>query len=106
MVASIIFYIVVCWGSKVKANRLNKLITKPGFVLGVEVESLVEVSERRMLRKLLFSFFIFLLICYLNAANEEGHTPAFNFFNFILEGDRRPPEDAALGDRLYGLQYA
>jgi len=56
MVASVIFYAVVCWGSRVKAadaNRLNKLIRKAGSVLGVELESLVEVSERRMLSKLL-----------------------------------------------------
>jgi len=52
VVASVIFYAVVCWGSRVKAadvNRLNKLIRKAGCVLGVELKSLVEVSERRML---------------------------------------------------------
>jgi len=39
-VASVIFYAVVCWGSRVKAadaNRLNKLIRKAGSVLGVEL---------------------------------------------------------------------
>jgi len=44
VVASVIFYAVVCWGSRVKAadaNRLNKLIRKAGSVLGVELESLV-----------------------------------------------------------------
>lgn len=54
LVASVIFYAVVCWGSRVKtanANRLSKLIRKAGSVL--EVEPLVEVSQRRMLRKLL-----------------------------------------------------
>ena len=39
---------VVCWGSRLKAddaNRLNKLVWKAGSFLGVELESLVEVSE-------------------------------------------------------------
>ncbi|KAL3067607.1 hypothetical protein OYC64_017352 [Pagothenia borchgrevinki] len=56
VVASVILYAVVCWGSRLKAtdaNRLNKLIRKAGSVLGVELEPLLEVSERRMLRKLL-----------------------------------------------------
>ncbi|CAL8286303.1 unnamed protein product [Lota lota] len=35
------------------ANRLNKLISKAGSVLRVELESLVEASQRRMLRNLL-----------------------------------------------------
>ena len=55
-VSSIIFYAVVCWDSRLKAadpNRLNKLVWKAGSVLGVEHESSVEVSEKRMLRKLL-----------------------------------------------------
>ncbi|KAK3557719.1 hypothetical protein QTP86_000324 [Hemibagrus guttatus] len=56
VVTSIIFYIVVCRGSRVKTdddNRLNKLVRKAGSVKGVELESLAEVSERRMLRNLL-----------------------------------------------------
>jgi len=63
VVASVIFYAVVCWGSRVKvadANRLNKLIRKAGSVLGVALESLVEVSERRVLSKLLS-----IILCYL-----------------------------------------
>ena len=39
---------VVCWGSRLKAadaNRLNKLVWKAGSFLGVELESLVEVSQ-------------------------------------------------------------
>ena len=46
VVASLIFYAVVCWGSRVKAadaNRLSKLIRRAGSVLGVKLESLVEV---------------------------------------------------------------
>ncbi|KAI3373330.1 hypothetical protein L3Q82_006624 [Scortum barcoo] len=56
VVSSIIFYAAVCWGSRLKTadtNRLNKLIRRAGSVLGVELESVEEVSERRMLRKLL-----------------------------------------------------
>ncbi len=56
MVASVMLYAVVCWSSELKAadtNKLNKLISKAASVLGGELESLVEVSERRMLRKLL-----------------------------------------------------
>ncbi|KAI3362887.1 hypothetical protein L3Q82_001929 [Scortum barcoo] len=56
VVSSIIFYTAVCWGSRLKTadtNRLNKLIRRAGSVLGVELESVAEVSERRMLRKLL-----------------------------------------------------
>ncbi|KAI3357942.1 hypothetical protein L3Q82_016336, partial [Scortum barcoo] len=53
---NVIFYAAVCWGSRLKTadtNRLNKLIRRAGSVLGVELESVAEVSERRMLRKLL-----------------------------------------------------
>ncbi|KAK9526233.1 hypothetical protein VZT92_014943 [Zoarces viviparus] len=56
VVAGVIFYPVVCWASRVKAadaNRLNKLTRKSNSVLGVELESVVEVSERKMLRKLI-----------------------------------------------------
>ncbi|KAI3371908.1 hypothetical protein L3Q82_006781 [Scortum barcoo] len=54
VVSSIIFYAVVCWGSRLKTadtNRVNKLIRRAGSVLGVELESVVEVSERRMLEE-------------------------------------------------------
>ncbi|KAI3367192.1 hypothetical protein L3Q82_008247 [Scortum barcoo] len=43
----VIFYAVVCWGSRLKTadtNRLNKLIRRTGSVLGVELESVAEVS--------------------------------------------------------------
>lgn len=48
----VFFYMVVCWGSRVMVtdtNRLNKLIRKAGSVLGVELVTLVKVSERRVL---------------------------------------------------------
>lgn len=64
VVSSIIFYTVVCWGSWVKvanADKLNKL-RKVGSVLGVKLESLVDVLKRRMQRKLCFS----------NPANHTG----------------------------------
>lgn len=59
VVSSVIFYAVVCWGSRVKtadANRLDKFIRRAGSVLGVELQFLAEVSEQRMLRKLLNIF--------------------------------------------------
>ena len=54
-VASAILFAVACWGSRLRivhANRLNKLIRKANDVVGVELDSLMAVSERRMLSKL------------------------------------------------------
>ena len=56
MVASTIFYNVVCWGSGLRVantSRVNKLIHKTGSVLDVELDSLHVVRERGMLSKLL-----------------------------------------------------
>ena len=53
VVASAILFAVVCWGSRLRvaeANRLNKLIRRANNV--VKLDSLTEVSERRMLSKL------------------------------------------------------
>ncbi len=56
VVASTIFFAFMFWGSRrriVDTYRTNKLIRrKAGSVLGEEVDSLVVVSERRMLYKL------------------------------------------------------
>ncbi|KAL6487605.1 hypothetical protein MHYP_G00042310 [Metynnis hypsauchen] len=55
VVASAILYAVACGGSRLRvadANRLNKLIRKAGDVVGVELDSLTAVSERRTLSKL------------------------------------------------------
>ncbi len=51
---SAISFAVMCWGNRVRADtyRINKLIRKAGSVPGVELDSLVVVSERRILRKL------------------------------------------------------
>lgn len=54
--ASAMFLAVVCRGSGLKeadANRLNKRICKAASVVGLELDSLTFVSERRMLSKLL-----------------------------------------------------
>lgn len=43
MVASAIFFAVVCWGSRVRAvdaSTINELIRTAGSVLGVELDSL------------------------------------------------------------------
>ncbi len=56
VVASILFYTVVCWGgstSKRDSFRLDKLIRWAGSVVGVKLDSLVTVAEKRTLDKLL-----------------------------------------------------
>jgi hypothetical protein len=56
VVASALFYAVVCWGGSIGAgntNRLNKLIRKAGSVIGCNLDTLEAVVERRMLNKLL-----------------------------------------------------
>ncbi|KAI4891324.1 hypothetical protein NFI96_000961 [Prochilodus magdalenae] len=56
VVASVLFYAVVCWGgsiSKRDAGRLDRLVRKAGSVLGLELESLTPLAERRALSKLL-----------------------------------------------------
>lgn len=55
VVASAIMYAAVCWGSSLRVrdiNRLNRIIKKAGHVVGEELDSLIEVSERRMLSKI------------------------------------------------------
>ena len=54
VVASAILFAVVCWGSRLRvadANRRNKLIKKGSDVVGVELDTLSAVSDRRMLSK-------------------------------------------------------
>uniref|UniRef100_A0A3B1JXG3 Reverse transcriptase domain-containing protein n=1 Tax=Astyanax mexicanus TaxID=7994 RepID=A0A3B1JXG3_ASTMX len=56
IVASILFYAVVCWGGNMKrrdASRLDKLVRRAGAVVGMELDSLVTIAERRTLDKLL-----------------------------------------------------
>lgn len=55
VVASAIFYAVVCWGIRQRvadANRLNKLIHRAGDVVEVKLDSLTVLSEKRMLHKI------------------------------------------------------
>ena len=55
VVASAIFYVVVCWGcgsSERDRKRLNKLVKRAGSVLDCPLDSIEEVGERRMLAKL------------------------------------------------------
>ena len=50
--ASAILFAVVCWGSRLRvahANRLNKLIRKASDIVGMELDTLSAVSDRRML---------------------------------------------------------
>ncbi|KAM4593012.1 uncharacterized protein PAE49_004932 isoform 1-T1 [Odontesthes bonariensis] len=56
VVASAIFSAAVCCGSSIRAsdiNRLDKIIKKAGFALGLRLESLEAVVERRTMNKLL-----------------------------------------------------
>ncbi|TWW67285.1 hypothetical protein D4764_02G0003260 [Takifugu flavidus] len=55
VVASVIFYSVVCWScgsSERDRKRLNKLVRRAGSVLDCSLDSIEEVGERRMLTKL------------------------------------------------------
>ena len=56
VVASVLFYAVVCWGGSSKkrdTSRLHRLVTRAGSVVDRELDSLVTVAERRTLDKLL-----------------------------------------------------
>jgi len=53
IVASAVFFALVCWGSCMKArdgNRLDKLVRKGVSVLGRRVDSVGELVEKRMRR--------------------------------------------------------
>lgn len=55
VVATAVLYAIVCFGSRLRVedtNRLNKLIRKASDGVGVKLDSLTVVSERRMLSKL------------------------------------------------------
>lgn len=53
-VANAIFYTVACWGSRLRVADANtlKLIYTPSDVVRVDMDSLLAVSEGRMLSKL------------------------------------------------------
>uniref|UniRef100_A0A8C4TB68 Reverse transcriptase domain-containing protein n=1 Tax=Erpetoichthys calabaricus TaxID=27687 RepID=A0A8C4TB68_ERPCA len=56
VVASAIFYAVVCWGGSIKkrdTSRLDKLVRKAGSIVGMMLDSLTSVAERRALSRLL-----------------------------------------------------
>ncbi|KAI4881937.1 hypothetical protein NFI96_005619, partial [Prochilodus magdalenae] len=49
-VSSHLFYAVVCWGGSIKKRdemRLDRLVRPAGSVVGVELDSVVKVAERR-----------------------------------------------------------
>ncbi|XP_078264925.1 uncharacterized protein LOC144598602 [Rhinoraja longicauda] len=55
VVASAIFYGVVCWSSSISAaegKRLDKLVRKASSVLGCPLDSVQAVGDRRMMAKL------------------------------------------------------
>lgn len=52
VVASILFYAVVCWGGSTKKSddrRLDRLVKKAGSVVGAELESITSVADKRTL---------------------------------------------------------
>lgn len=56
VVASSLFYAVLCWGSGAKVkhtNQLNKLIKKASSIIGEELVPLEVVAEKRIMSKLL-----------------------------------------------------
>ena len=56
VVESAISFAAICWGSSIRARdlkRLNKLIMKAGSVLGMTLEPLELIVQKRMLHKLL-----------------------------------------------------
>ena len=50
VLASVLFFAVVCWGSSSDTKRLNKLIRKAGSVIGWKQDILEAVMERRTLK--------------------------------------------------------
>lgn len=68
VVASVLFYAVVCWGGSIKkrdASQLDRLVRKAGSVVGTKLDSIVSVTERRTLSKLL---------CILDNADHPLHS--------------------------------
>ena len=56
VVASVLFYAVVCWGGSIKkrdAGRLDMLVRRAGAVVGTELDCLTTVAERKTLSRLL-----------------------------------------------------
>ncbi|KAI4901199.1 hypothetical protein NFI96_027028, partial [Prochilodus magdalenae] len=53
VVASAIFYSVVCWGNSINKTAINKLVKKAGSVIGLKLDTLEVVAEKRTLNKLL-----------------------------------------------------
>ncbi|KAG5267587.1 hypothetical protein AALO_G00223400 [Alosa alosa] len=56
VVASVLFYAVVCWGGSTKkkdAGRLDRLVRKAGSVVGAELECITSISDKRALNKLI-----------------------------------------------------
>ncbi|XP_051257592.1 uncharacterized protein LOC127364239 [Dicentrarchus labrax] len=55
VVASVLFFAVVCWGGGICtgcANKLSKLVRKASSVVGMELDSVEAVTEKRMRGKL------------------------------------------------------
>lgn len=44
----VLFYVVISWGSRKDNNRLNRIIMKAGSVVGMELDSVEVVVEKRI----------------------------------------------------------
>src|SRR4029434_8226632 len=56
LLVCVLFYAVVCWGGSIKkrdAGRLDRLVRRAGAVVGIELDCLTTVAERRTLSRLL-----------------------------------------------------
>lgn len=76
-VTTVIFYTVVCWGgstSKMDSSRLDKLIRRASSVVGMKLDSLVTVAERRTLNKLLAIMDD--TLCTLSSVHREARSAA------------------------------
>ena len=55
ILASVLFYAVVCWGNGLKTedkNKINKLIRKAGSIIGVMPDPLEKILDKRMGQKI------------------------------------------------------
>ena len=55
VVASVIFFVAACWGGGIGsggANKLNKLVSKGSSMVGMKLDSVEVVTERRTRGKL------------------------------------------------------
>nr|XP_043902249.1 uncharacterized protein LOC122782107 [Solea senegalensis] len=78
VVASALFFAVVCWGSSIGAsetNKLNKLIKKAGSIIGCKQDTVETVVERRMLNKFFPSWITPIILSTTSSRPRRAHSP-------------------------------